>query len=94
MKWQMLLFSGMVLKVLSGAWYMVVGAPNGYIINVWDSVLGNLQLKDMCNIIVVYGYCICPTHQGFGQAECAVWCLKCGVVTRGFGKHAFIVAYI
>ena len=70
------------------------GAKNGHIINVWYSILGNVWLKDMCNIIVEYGYCICPTHWEFGQTECAIQCLNHGVVARGFSECMLIVAYI
>ena len=38
------------------------GATNRHVIDVWYSVLGNLWLKDMHNIIMEYGYYIGPTH--------------------------------
>ena len=49
------------------------------IINIGDHVLGNLWLKNMCYIIVENGDCVSPTHQEFGEMECAIWCLKGGV---------------
>ena len=71
------------------------GRPtNGHIVNVWYSVLWNLWLKNMCNVVVEYGYCVDPTHQKLGQAECAIWCLQSGVVTRGFSECTLIVTYI
>ena len=67
---------------------------NGHVGNVRYSILGNFWLKDMHNIVVEYGYCICPTHQEFGHTECAIQCLKHGVVVRGFSECVLIVAYI
>ena len=67
---------------------------NGYIVDVGDHVLGNLQLKGVYHVIVENGDCISPTHREFGEMEGAVWHLKSGVVTRCFSKHAFVIANI
>ena len=53
---------------------------DGDIINVGDRVLGNLQLKDVCHIIVEDGDSVSPTHQEFGETKGTVWCLESGVV--------------
>ena len=67
---------------------------NGYIVNVGDRVLANLQLKDVHHVIVEDGDSVSPTHQEFGETECAIQCLKGGVFVRCFGEHVFIVANI
>ena len=67
---------------------------DGYIIDIGDCVLGNLQLKDVCYIIMENGDCASPTHWKFGEMEHAIWCLKGGVVARCFGEHTFIIAAI
>ena len=54
---------------------------DGDIINVEDHVLGNLQLKDVCHIVVEDGDRISPTHWEFGEMEGAIWCLESGIVT-------------
>ena len=64
------------------------------IINIGDHVLGNLWLKNMCYIIVENGDCVSPTHQEFGEMECAIWCLKGGVVVRCFSECTFVIADI
>ena len=67
-------------------------ATNGHIVDIGYGVLGNLQLKDVCHIIVEDGYSVGPTHQEFGQMEHTIWCSKGGVVVRCFSKCAFVVA--
>ena len=39
------------------------GTSDGDIIDVGDCVLGNLQLKDVCHIIVEDGDSVSPTHR-------------------------------
>ena len=67
---------------------------NGYIVDVGDRVLGNLQLKDVCYVIMENGDCISPTHWEFGEMGHTVWCLKGGVIARCFSECAFVVADI
>ena len=54
---------------------------DGDIVDVGDSVLGNLQLKDMHHVVMEDGDSVSPTHWEFGEMEGAVWCLKSGIVT-------------
>ena len=56
------------------------GTSYGDIVDVGDCVLGNLQLKDVCHVIVEDGDSISPTHQEFGETKGAIWCLESGVV--------------
>ena len=68
------------------------GTSDGDIVDVGDSVLGNLRLKDVRYIVVEDGDRVSPTHREFGEMEGAVWCLECGVVTGCFSESAFIVS--
>ena len=70
------------------------GTTDGDIIDVGDRVLGNLQLKDVCHIIMEDGDCISPTHQEFGETKRTIWHLESGVVMGCLGKSAFIVSDI
>ena len=67
---------------------------DGDIINVEDHVLGNLQLKDVCHIVVEDGDRISPTHWEFGEMEGAIWCLESGVVTGCLSESVFIISDI
>ena len=53
---------------------------DGDIVDVGDSVLGNLWLKDVCYVVVEDGDRISPTHQEFGEMEGTIWGLESGVV--------------
>ena len=94
MKWQMLLFSTIVLKVPIRGLVCCCRTVNGYVVNIGYGVLGNLRLKDVHRVVVEYGDCISPTHWEFGETERAIWCLEGNVVTRCFSEHVFIVANI
>ena len=70
------------------------GTMNGDIVDVGDRVLRNLQLKDVCHVVVEDGDSISPTHQELGEMEGAVWCLESGVVARCFGESTFVISDI
>ena len=70
------------------------GTLDGDVVDVGDSVLGNLQLKDVCHIVVGDGNHISPTHREFGEMEGAVWRLESCVVAGSFGESAFVVSDI
>ena len=67
---------------------------DGDVINVGDRVLGILQLKDVCHVVMEDGDHVSPTHWEFGEMKGAVWCLESGVVVRCFSKCTFIVSNI
>ena len=50
-------FKGSIIALVCGH-----GTMDGYIVYVGYNELGNLQLKDMHNIIVEYWYFVSPTH--------------------------------
>ena len=70
------------------------GTSDGDIIDVGDHVLGNLQLKDVCHIVVEDGDHVSPTHWEFGETEGAIWCLESCVAVGCFGESAFVVSNI
>ena len=68
------------------------GTSDGDIIDVGDSVLGNLWLKDVRHVVVEDGDHVSPTHWEFGETEGTIWCLESGVVAGCFGKSTFVVS--
>ena len=82
------------LKGAVGSLVSRCGTSDGDIIDVGDCVLGNLQLKDVCHIVVEDGDSVSPTHWEFGETEGAIWGLESGVVMGRFGKSMFIVSDI
>ena len=48
------------------------GTSDGDVVDVGDSVLGNLRLKDVRYVVVEDGDRISPTHREFGETEGAV----------------------
>ena len=67
---------------------------DGDVVDVGDSVLGNLQLKDVHHIVVEDGDHISPTHREFCETEGTVWCLESGVVAGCLGESTFVVSDI
>ena len=82
------------LKGAIGSLVSRCGTSDGDIVNVGDHVLGNLQLKDVCYVIVEDGDSISPTHQKFGEMQGAVWGLESGVAVGCLGESAFVVSNI
>ena len=82
------------LKGAVGGLVSCCGTSDGDIVDVWDRVLGNLWLKDVCHIIIEDGDSISPTHQEFGETKGTIWCLESGVVARCFGKCSLVVSDI
>ena len=70
------------------------GTSDGDIVDVGDSVLGNLQLQDVHHAIVEDGDRVSPPHREFGETEGAVWCLESGVVVGCFGESTFVVSNV
>ena len=82
------------LKGAVGGLVSRCGTSDGDVVDVGDSVLGNLWLKDVRYVIVEDGDRISPTHREFGETEGAVWRLESCVVAGSFGESAFVVSNI
>ena len=70
------------------------GTTNGDVVDVGDHVLRNLQLKDVCHVVMEDGDSVSPTHWQFGEMEGAVWRLESGVVVGCFGESMFVISNI
>ena len=80
------------LKGAVGGLVSRCGTTNGDVVDVGDHVLGNLQLKDVCYVIVEDGDSISPTHREFGETEGTIWGLESCVVVGRFGECAFVIS--
>ena len=67
---------------------------DGDVVDVGDSELGNLWLKDVRHVVVEDGDHVSPTHQEFGEMEGAVRGLESGVVAGCFSESAFVISDI